>query len=132
MALLCGYSFEDFIEHLNRFVFFWPGKDEGPNDYGKGHFCRYAHEQPMLIRIPTADLFAKNCGASPRFCSYNSGAPRQVNGKGKPARASTFSYGDQYDRTPSNVKEVVYQAAALLPATAEISCSPQGPWRPLY
>ena len=132
MALLCGYSFEDFIEYLNSFVFFWPGQDEGPSDYGERYFWRYADERPMLIRIPTADLFAKNRIASPRFCSYNSGAPRQANGKPSPRGPSTFSYGEQYDRQPSNVKEVVYQAAALLPTTAEISCSLQGPWRSLY
>ena len=131
MDLLCGWSFGHFIEHLNRFVFFWPGKrDGGLCGPGQRHFCRYAHERPMLIRIPTPDLFAKNCVASPRFCSYNSGAPRWAKGKPSPRGPRTFSYGDQYDRT-RKVVEVVYEAAALLPKMAQISCSPRGPWRSL-
>ena len=130
--LLCGWSFGRLIEHLNSFVFFWPGKGEGPSDYGERYLRRYAHERPMLIRIPTADLFAKNCVASPRFCSYNSGAPRWASGKPSPRGPRTFSYGDQYDGTRSKVVEVVYEAAALLPKTAQISCSPKGPWGPLY
>ena len=132
MALLCGYSFEDFIQHSNSFVFFWPGQDEGPSDYGERHFCRYAHERPMLIRIPTLGLFAKNRIASPRFCSYNSGAPRHANGKPSPRGPSTFSYGEQYDRPPNEVVEVVYATSACLPASAQLSCSPHGPWRSLY
>ena len=134
MDLYCGWSFEDFIEHLNSFVYFWPGKCEGSSDYGKRHFYRYAKakEQMALIRVPTTDLLEENRRASPRFCSYNSGAPRWANGKPSPRGPRTFSYGDQYDRTRSKVVEVVYEAAALLPNTAQISCSPQGPWRSLY
>ena len=132
--LLCGWSFGRLIEHLNSFVFFWPGKDEGPSDYGERHFGRYAKakERLALIRVPTEGLFAESRSASPRFCAYNSGAPRCAKGRRSPRGPSTFSYGERYDRTPSKVVEVVYKTSAQLPATARLSCSPQGPWRPLY
>ena len=135
MALLCGYSFEDFIEHLNSFVYFWPGKDGSPSVSGERHFDRYARaeEQLALIRVPTTDLLEENRSASPRFCSYNSGAPRCTNdGERSPRGPCTFSYGERYDRPPSKVVEVVYKTSAQLPATAQLSCSPQGPWCPLY
>ena len=132
MVLLGGWGFEDFIEHLNSFVFFWPGTNQGTSAYGVRHFCRNAREQPALIRVPTADTLAKNCSASPRFCSYNSGAPRCTKGRGSPRGPNTFAYGERFDRRPSGVVEVVYSAGALLPATAELSSSLQGPWRSLY
>ena len=134
MDLLCGWSFKDFIEHLNGFVFFWPGKrDGGLCGPGERHFCRYAKAKELLalIRVPTACLFAENRPASPRFCSYNSGAPRWANGEPSPRGPRTFSYGDQYDRTRSKVVEVVYKTSARLPESAQISCSPRGPWETL-
>jgi hypothetical protein len=33
-----GWSFEKFVEHLNRHVFFWSGWETGPIDYGARYF----------------------------------------------------------------------------------------------
>ncbi len=132
MELCDGWSFEDWVAYLNDFVFFWPGSAGGPNPHGQRHFARYASERPALIRVPTADLFAANRRASPRFSCYNSGSPRYWRGRPSPRGPGTFASGSRFAGPASNVVEVVFQQSALLPATGELADGPQGPWRPLF
>lgn len=132
MELCEGWSFDDWVAHLNNFVFFWPGRAGGPIPPGLRHFSRYATEHPALIRVPTADLFARNRGASPRFSRYNSGSPRCWDGRPSPRGPATFASGNRFSHSVSSVVEVVYQQAALLSASAELADGPHGPWRPLF
>lgn len=41
VVLEIGFSFDDFVESINRRIFFWPGKAGGPISYGIRHFERY-------------------------------------------------------------------------------------------
>ena len=45
-----GWQLPDFIEQLNKLVFFWPGSATGPSRYGRRHFDRYESENPVLLR----------------------------------------------------------------------------------
>lgn len=98
MKLTDGRTFERWLEHLNSFVFFWPGNAQGPIRPGVAHFNRYADERPAprLIRIPTQDLLAANTNSPPRFSRYNSGAPRQSKGKPIPRGPDTFTCGSVF------------------------------------
>ena len=126
---LHGCSFEDWVAQLNGLVFFWPGRASGPTGPGQRHFDRYASERPAVIRIPTADLLEANRGGVPRFSCYNSGAPRWSGGRPSPRGLDTFTVGDEFGHGVSRVVEVAYCGSAILPATAELGGTPQGPWR---
>ncbi len=129
MTLDDGWSFGDFIVHLNRRVFFWAGKKDGrPIDYGRRHFERYAGESPVIIRVLTEDIFAANSAITPEFCRYNSGSPRCSNGKRSPRGAKTFSTCNLAEFRASEVVEITFAASVILPSTAEIGESPDGPW----
>ena len=128
MVLTDGWTFEGFVEHLNDHVFFWPGSGIGPVSSGQRHFERYAAEKPIVMRIPTADLFEANIKSSPHFCKYNSGAPRCHDGEGIPRGPNTFLKSIDFHFPPTSVVEVTFKSAVCLPLTLEVSNSPSGPW----
>lgn len=90
MALEGGWTFGEVIRSLNERVFFWPGKGDGPIDYGRRHYKRYQNDDPAIVRVRTEDLLGANPSASPHLGEYNSGSPRTVNGCGSPRGPSTF------------------------------------------
>lgn len=49
LRLPTGYSFEEFIESLNRRIFFWPGSSRGPISHGIRHFECYQKERPAFL-----------------------------------------------------------------------------------
>lgn len=111
-----GYSFEDLVELLNQFVYFWPGTAEGPNDYGKRHFARYAKsEDAVVLRIPTADLFAANPTLTPHASAYNSGSPRCSGGRKSPRGPDTFLPFPAFPHTPGKAIELAFEAPVSLP-----------------
>ncbi|MCC5821892.1 MAG: hypothetical protein LAT64_01235 [Phycisphaerales bacterium] len=115
-ALTDGYSFEDLVELLNSFVYFWPGTAKGPNDYGRRHFARYAMaEDAVVIRVPTASLFAANPTLTPHASAYNSGSPRCVNGRKSPRSPDTFHPFPDFPHTPGKVIELTFNAPVTLP-----------------
>lgn len=116
MRLEDGVSFSDFIEILNSRVFFWPGGERGPSDYGRRHFGRYCHEMPAMLRIPTQQLFELNLDSQPRFCRYNSGSPRPSNGIHPSRGRLTFVKAHAADFTAGMVVEVTFEGTAILPA----------------
>ncbi|UUO07895.1 hypothetical protein M4951_06160 [Blastopirellula sp. J2-11] len=124
-----GYGFADVIEMLNKRVFFWPGTSHGPISYGERHFLRYENDQPVILRVATADLFQTNSDVSPLYCRYNSGSPRCTGGKGSPRGPVTFALAEDADFTASNVVEVTFLNQVTLPARVEASDSINGPWR---
>ena len=137
MRLTHGWSLEDFVEHLNGFVFFWPGNEERPVCSGDGQ--RYASECPAEIRVCLADLFAGNSSPS----RFNSGAPRSNSKTGKSPRGrDTFIPGDEFGSafgSPRHAVEVVFRKWAKLPPTSQVArlngdCgwALRGEWQPLF
>jgi hypothetical protein len=129
MKLDDGWSFGDFIAHVNQRVFFWPGGKDGLLiDYGRRHYERYAEEAPVILRINTAELFATNDSVVPEFCRFNSGSPRCSNGKKSPRGANTFVTCDTADFGGGKVVEVTFPGRVTLPNAVEVGDSPNGPW----
>lgn len=126
-----GYTFEIFVESLNRRIFFWPGTADGPISYGMRHFERYQEERPILLRVRFRSLLVANPSVEPHYCAYNSGSPRCSYGSRSPRGANTFLPADQFGGTPSKVVEVTFNDTVILPADAQVAEHPSGPWRSL-
>lgn len=127
-----GWTLEDVVEMLNQQVYFWPSKGQGPSGYGTRLSERYKDEPTAVLRIPFASLLAANPDREPRFCKYNSGAPRTVGGKKSPRGADTFRAAFDCDFTQSRVVEVVWSNHVMLPNDTEYAHTFEGPWRPLF
>jgi hypothetical protein len=127
-----GYKFDDFIESLNRRVFFWPGDKSGPIDYGLRHFERYKDERPVVLRIDFASLIDANPSIEPRFCRYNSGAPRCSYGKKSPRGPRTFLAAAHFEGAPAGVVELTFEGEISLPPNTKFGKHPAGPWSSLF
>ena len=127
-----GFTFEEFIESLNRRIFFWPGSAEKPISYGVRHFERYREEKPAILRIHFQALIDVNPTAQARFCPYNSGSPRCSYGQKSPRGPATFQLAKDFDRKPSQVVEVTFDQPLALPAQTSIGSLPTGPWQPFF
>ena len=64
----------DFVEFLNRHIFFWPGNADRPIKYGARLLEHYEEQGPAVLRVCTRALLSANPDATPLFCSFNSGA----------------------------------------------------------
>lgn len=133
MTLDKGWTFEDFLEHLNRRVFFWPGTQKGPNSYGERHFQRYESEAPIILRVQAQGLFDEQGKREPLFCRYNSGAPRCIppKGLGSPRGTDTFVRAADADFRPREVVEVTLEDYAVLPSTTEWVALGSDKWKKL-
>jgi len=131
LTLSGGWTFGDFVQHLNEKVFFWPGTTTGPISYGVRHFNRYIDESPVLIRASTHSLFNKNSNEVPLFCQYNSGSPRWANGRPSPRSPRTFCSADEAQFSAARVVEVVIKSNATLPEDSQFARHPDGPWESL-
>ena len=128
-----SYSLEDVVRMLNSRVFFWPGSEAGPIDYGTRH--RDANKWPSaaaMLRMRTADVFRLAVSNPPQFCQYNSGSPRCSKGKKSPRGSKTFSTADSYAKSPGSVKEVVFDNHVDLPASTEKWDCTSRLWRPIF
>ena len=119
-------DFGDFVEFLNSHVFFWPGTSNGPVQSGVRLHGHYESEGPMLLRIPTRDLFEENSDLEPLFCPFNSGAPRQQHGQRVRRGAHLFSDAASFGRTEGQVIELAFRSSIHIPRTAEYL--EQGAW----
>lgn len=126
-----GYTFDSFVECLNRRVFFWPGTVSGPISYGTRHFARYRGEHPIILRVLMESVLAVNPATRPLYCGYNSGSPRCSYGNKSRRGASTFLPAGDFKGPPSKVVEVTFQEPITLPADTQYGRHPSGPWRPL-
>ncbi len=126
-----SHKFEDVVAMLNRYVFFWPGKEDGPSDYGVRHFQRYQSERPVVIRIRTKDALKGSRRDGLRLCAYNSGAPRCSAGRKSPRGPETFLPLSEFPHGVSRVVEVVVEHEVELPTGAEVGHHPQGPYSPM-
>jgi hypothetical protein len=127
-----GWTFEDLLGDLNRRVFFWPGSESGPNDYGVRHYERYAVEEPIMIRIAFDSLLERNPETTPLFCRFNSGSPRYSQGRPSPRGPDTFLPASQCIHSPRKVVEVTFLESVVLPDETELSDHVGGPWTPLF
>lgn len=132
VSLPPGWIFNDLVEMLNHQVFFWPGSESGPIDYGLRHFETYAGEAPAILRIPFRSMVDSNPGNPPRFCRFNSGAPRWSRGRAAPRGPDTFQEAVACDISPGAVVEVTFQDLATLPLDTHFARSLTGPWQPLF
>lgn len=132
VALPPDWAFEDLVKMLNEQVFFWPGDDRGPIAYGLRHFETYAGESPAILRLPFPSIVAANPGNPPRFCRFNSGAPRWSAGRAAARGPDTFQEAAACDVTPGGVVEVTFQGRAVLPPDTQVARSLAGPWQPLF
>ncbi|MEM6312738.1 MAG: hypothetical protein AAF743_01540 [Planctomycetota bacterium] len=106
-----GWTLDDLRRAVNRHVFFWPGKADGPMQHGRNHFACYANAGDVALRMPMATLLALN--AEPKFCPFNSGAPaaRARSRRGP----DTFTTADRFGRSAAGVVELVFEGTAHLP-----------------
>lgn len=125
LSLPVGWSFADFVAHLNDHVFFWPGTPDGPIEYGRRHFERYADDDNLVLVLDTAAVIAANPDPGVRFCRYNSGSPRCSGGRPSPRGPRTFVNATEYLGTPSTVVEVVFPRGISLPAGQLVAVSPK-------
>ncbi len=123
-----GWTMEKLLEELDRRVFFWPGKEDGPIDYGERHFARYKPEGTRVLRMRFASLLARNPTATPYFSRHNSGSPRYSKGKASPRGPDTFLPAERCAYPPGRVVEVTFLDELLLPEDAELSEHIGGPW----
>lgn len=119
-----GWNIARLVQLINQHVFFWPGGHAGPINAGVNHFERYRNEEPVILRLATADLLDKGL----KFSRYNSGAPRCSGGKYSPRGNKTYVPAFDFPGTASEVVEVVAVGTCPLPENAEVSTSPAGPW----
>jgi hypothetical protein len=131
MQLEPGWTFERFIAHLNQRVFFWPGRDSGPNDYGWRHYGRYESEKPVVIRVRFDELVDANPLIVPLFAKFNSGSPRWSNGAPPYRGSRTFVSADAAPFSAGDVVEVTFQGRVQLPKSADVGDRPDGEWQPL-
>ena len=131
-----GMSYEDFVEYINRRVFFWPGNADTPMcQSGKNHFEKYRRlEQPAptIIRVDTRRLIELNPNLEFTHCN-SGGATRFVNGRALPRGKGTFMRAEEFPRTASNVIEVVFPDRVRLPKNGTfIRKITAGAWKPLF
>jgi hypothetical protein len=126
-----GWDLTALVRSLNEKVFFWPGKADGPIDYGKRH--KKGNNWPskaIVLRLPLQSLI--DLGFLPKFCKYNSGSPRTTNGRKSPRGPNTFLPADVFEHAPANVVEVVFDSHVALPDTTEVWDEPNQRWKPIF
>jgi len=120
VRLADGWTLGDFVEYLNSYVYFWPGRDRGPIGPGQRLLDHYESEGPAVLRIPTADLLQANAATVPEFCPFNSGAPRFNAGRPAFRGPSLFMDADRFPRGASEVIELAFRGDVTLPSTTMV------------
>lgn len=123
-CLTNGWTVSDFLYHLNRRVFFWPTISRLLSHYG-----RYAHENPIIIKVSSSSMLALNEHAE--FCRLNSGATRSssyLNGAPPERGEETFQPASLYNLPVGSVAEVTFPNTCKLPKKIFIGNNPNGPW----
>lgn len=113
-------------------MFFWPGSEHGPDDYGVRHFEAYAAENPVMLRVAFDSLLERNPEQTPLFTKYNTGSPRYSQGRPSPRGPETFLPAKECAFPPSKVVEVTFLESVMLPEDSELSNHIRGPWTLLF
>lgn len=123
-CLTNGWTVSDFLYHLNRRVFFWPTINRL-----RSHYDRYAHENPIIIKVSSRTMLALNKDAE--FCRLNSGATRSssyLNGAPPERGEDTFQPASLYKLPVRSIAEVTFPNSCELPKKFYIGNCPDGPW----
>lgn len=123
-SLTNNWTVADFIQHLNKRVFFWPTINRLTR-----HFDRYKNESPVILRFNTEEIFKLNPDAE--FCNLNSGATRcssYWNGDAPHRGINTFLTAANYQLGHTSVAEVTFLKYCDLPDSYWISKNPFGNW----
>ena len=118
-----GWILGDYVEYLNGFVYFFPGKKDKKEGPITSEWFIKRYKQQQALCIPTKDLFMANQGTPPQFSRCNSGAPPSW----KPCRGpDTFMCGERFENKdagkgiPSKVVEVAFRCKVKLPDSLEV------------
>jgi hypothetical protein len=125
-----GWTFRRLIEEIDDRVFFWPGDERGPTDYGRRHFDQYQAEA-LQLRVPFR-LMYESAEPKPEFCRFNSGSPRCVGGRKSPRGPDTFRPYARTDYSAGQVVEVTFRESVLLPEETQAATQARGPWGPVW
>ena len=116
LAFEDSWGFADLIAHLNRHVFFWPGKQDWAVGSARNYFKRYSNDDCVVLSVDTSALRDANGDTAPLFCAFNSGSPRCHGGLKAPRGARTFVSSRDFERSAAGVVEFVYRDESRLPA----------------
>jgi hypothetical protein len=119
-----GFSFVDWLNELNRRVFFWSGWPDRPVESGRNARDRY-HDSDAIIRFPFRQMAND---LTPYFTRCNSGATRMQHGRRVLRGPRTFLQAMQCDFPPSEVVEVTFVQPVELPHDSEVSLCQDGLW----
>ena len=123
-SLTDNWTSSDFIEHLNKRVFFWPNLNRLQK-----HFNRYEGENPVILRFSTDEILALNSDAE--FSRLNSGATRcssHWNGNAPERGPRTFLNAQNYMLSERLVAEVTIPNFSFLPDSFEKTNNPNNNW----
>lgn len=124
-SLSDGLTTGEFIELLNKRVFWWPTIDRLNR-----HFNRYVNEHPVILRVSTSEMLALNKNVE--LCHLNSGATRchPSYGGNAPTRGiESFLSPSNYDKSIASVAEVTFVNKCQLPEIVWVGRTPAGQWR---
>lgn len=123
-------TMQDYVDELNRRVFFWPGTHCGPLRQGRRHFELYRRRGELfVIRMPLQSLILANPHRELFVAKCNSGAARHHSGRPVERGPNTFRRLRQALFPASSAVELSFLQSTALPADAEFSESLEGPWR---
>jgi len=124
-----GWSWQRFLRELNDHVYFFPSAGPSIPKSCEAFVSarKNRHIQMAVLRVPTVELFAAN--PDPRFCRYNSGAPRMVGGRPSPRGPQTFSSCKIASFRAGDVREIVFRREAVIPSQSNLWLGEE--WEPL-
>jgi hypothetical protein len=88
--------------------------------HGRRLLQRYEADAPVVLKIPTADLFSADSDSVLLFCAFNSGAPRKQNGVPVRRGPDLFVPATEFTRTRGQVVEVAFRSLVALPPTTRV------------
>jgi hypothetical protein len=114
----------DFIELLNKRVFWWPTLSRLNR-----HYNTYANEKPVILRVKTDEIFEINDNIE--FCHLNSGATRchpKYQGNAPTRGKNSFLSIENYNKDIASVAEVTFVGTCKLPQNVWVGSQPDGKW----
>ena len=130
LELDSGWTLADYVETLNRRVFFWPGTEIGPTSDGE-RMALLEGEAGVMLRMPTSSLLDFNRHVLPIFSPHNTGAAWLENKKKSHRGDRSFLLCEQYIESADTIVEVSFEGAINLPYDTSVAPCLEGPWVPM-
>lgn len=118
----------DYVQALNRRVYFWPGTETGLLEDGKKLILSQKTKGSAILRIPTSSLFTINGHVPSFFSPHNTGAAWCEDGKKSHRGSGSFLSCDQFKEDATNVVEAGFEGTTKLPSDTLAALSLRGPW----